>query len=98
MSQMKRDNFKEEKELERQIYTNLQLPQSNIDSRGASLTHYPRNTVKTTKYTPITFIPKNIFEQFRGLANVYFAFTVVIQAIPGIGNHTHFILNHIYLI
>ena len=30
------------------------------------------NTISTTKYNAITWLPKSLFEQFRRLANLYF--------------------------
>lgn len=35
-------------------------------------TQLPNNAIQTTKYNVITFIPKNLMEQFSKLANVYF--------------------------
>ncbi|XP_071540028.1 phospholipid-transporting ATPase IF-like isoform X2 [Panulirus ornatus] len=43
-----------------------QLPDSLADTR------FPDNTITTTKYSLITFLPKNLFEQFRRLCNFYF--------------------------
>lgn len=40
------------------------------------------NYVKTTKYTLLTFIPLNIWEQFHRLANVYFVFIVILNFMP----------------
>lgn len=37
------------------------------------------NALKTTKYTLLTFLPKNLFEQFRRIANFYFLIVAVIQ-------------------
>ena len=39
----------------------------------------------TTKYTCLTFIPKNLFWQFSKLANAYFLFLVLLQLVPDIG-------------
>ena len=33
---------------------------------------YPNNEVISSKYTAWNFLPKNLFEQFRRIANVYF--------------------------
>ncbi|KAJ3037369.1 hypothetical protein HDV00_001735 [Rhizophlyctis rosea] len=46
---------------------------------------YPPNRVHTSKYTPVTFLPKNLLEQFRRLANVYFLMTVILQIFPMFG-------------
>jgi len=32
----------------------------------------PDNSIQTTKYNVVNFIPKNLMEQFSKLANVYF--------------------------
>ncbi len=32
----------------------------------------PDNRISTSKYTKITFFPKNLFEQFSKLSNAYF--------------------------
>ena len=45
------------------------------------------NRIKTAKYSLLTFLPKNLFEQFRRVANVYFLFIVILQAIPVISNY-----------
>ena len=42
------------------------------------------NRVTTTKYTCLTFFPKNLFIQFSKMANAYFLFCVLLQLIPGI--------------
>ena len=44
------------------------------------------NYVRTAKYSMWTFLPKNLAEQFRRVANVYFAMLVVLQAIPVFSN------------
>lgn len=43
------------------------------------------NSVVTSKYNPITFIPRSLFEQFRRLANVYF---LVISVLMTLGTYT----------
>ncbi|KAJ3235827.1 hypothetical protein HDU81_011406 [Chytriomyces hyalinus] len=40
------------------------------------------NKVTTSKYTILSFLPKNLFEQFRSIANFYFMSLVVLQAFP----------------
>lgn len=42
------------------------------------------NSIRTSKYTALTFLPKNLFEQFSKMANVYFLFIMVLQIIPQI--------------
>eukprot|EP00045_Choanoeca_perplexa_P017396 m.252596 g.252596 ORF g.252596 m.252596 type:complete len:1171 (+) comp17526_c0_seq21:223-3735(+) len=43
---------------------------------------YLANDISTTKYTIFTIIPKNLFEQFHRLANVYFLFIVILNWLP----------------
>ncbi|EDV26490.1 uncharacterized protein TRIADDRAFT_23045 [Trichoplax adhaerens] len=43
-----------------------------------------RNDITTSKYTILTFLPINLFEQFRRVANAYFLFLLILQCIPQI--------------
>lgn len=45
---------------------------------------FPNNKVTTAKYTILTFFPKNLFEQFCRLANIYFIIISALQLIPGV--------------
>uniref|UniRef100_A0A6A7G3R0 P-type phospholipid transporter n=2 Tax=Hirondellea gigas TaxID=1518452 RepID=A0A6A7G3R0_9CRUS len=45
---------------------------------------YPSNRISTTKYTLLTFIPKNIIEQFHRFANIYFLLIVLLNFVPSI--------------
>ncbi|XP_038153492.1 phospholipid-transporting ATPase ID-like [Cyprinodon tularosa] len=47
---------------------------------------YAKNAIKTAKYNIITFLPRNIFEQFSRLANAYFLFLLILQLIPQISS------------
>ncbi|OQS05640.1 phospholipid-transporting ATPase 3-like [Thraustotheca clavata] len=42
------------------------------DSLFNAARQFPSNAVHTAKYTLVTFVPKNLFEQFRRVANIYF--------------------------
>ncbi|CBY21145.1 unnamed protein product [Oikopleura dioica] len=42
----------------------------------------PSNSISSTKYTFLTFIPKNLFEQFHRFANIYFVFICIVNFIP----------------
>uniref|UniRef100_A0A6I8N5H2 Phospholipid-transporting ATPase n=1 Tax=Ornithorhynchus anatinus TaxID=9258 RepID=A0A6I8N5H2_ORNAN len=44
------------------------------------------NSIKTSKYNIITFLPLNLFEQFQRLANAYFLVLLVLQFIPQISS------------
>ena len=43
---------------------------------------YKDNTINTTKYNIITFLPKSLLLQFMRFANVYFLIIAIIQCIP----------------
>ena len=43
---------------------------------------YQDNHIKTTKYTILSFLPKNLFEQFHRLANMFFVFIVLLNWVP----------------
>ena len=43
---------------------------------------FKNNKIKTTKYTILTFIPKNLFFQFSRLANFYFLIIVCLLQFP----------------
>ncbi|NXT96325.1 AT8B1 ATPase, partial [Anhinga rufa] len=45
---------------------------------------YSGNAIKTYKYNPITFLPLNLFEQFKRAANFYFLVLLILQSIPQI--------------
>uniref|UniRef100_A0A4X1TXA4 Phospholipid-transporting ATPase n=1 Tax=Sus scrofa TaxID=9823 RepID=A0A4X1TXA4_PIG len=44
--------------------------------------HYRGNQIKTSKYTVLSFIPKNIFEQLHRFANLYFVGIAVLNFVP----------------
>lgn len=65
---------------DRTVYVgNKQLPGENVE---IIVPHtYPDNRVVSSKYTGWNFLPKNLFEQFRRLANFYFLCVGFIQLI-----------------
>ena len=46
--------------------------------------HYPDNRIRTTKYTFLSFLPKNLLEQFHRVANLYFICIVLLNWVPAI--------------
>ena len=68
----------EEQQQSRTIYFNQPLPSSQRDEDGRPLHTYARNKIRTAKYTPLSFIPKNLYYQFHNIANVYFFFIIIL--------------------
>ncbi|KAJ8330941.1 phospholipid transporting ATPase [Batrachochytrium dendrobatidis] len=64
----------------RRIFVNIPVDE-HFKDRKTSRPYlvYKTNKVRTSKYTIVTFLPKNIFEQFRGIANFYFLSLVILQ-------------------
>jgi len=62
----------------RSVYFNIPLPDDARDEHGTPKAHYARNKIRTAKYTPLSFIPKNLYYQFHNVANLYFLFIVVL--------------------
>ncbi|CAG2063855.1 unnamed protein product [Timema podura] len=46
--------------------------------------HRPDNRIRTTKYTFLSFLPKNLLEQFHRVANLYFIAIVLLNWVPAI--------------
>lgn len=66
----------------RTIYVNTEIPADALDDYNQPTTTFISNKIRTAKYTWYTFLPKNLFEQFRGIANLYFLFLVILQMFP----------------
>uniref|UniRef100_A0A3B3VQK3 Phospholipid-transporting ATPase n=1 Tax=Poecilia latipinna TaxID=48699 RepID=A0A3B3VQK3_9TELE len=61
------------------------------NDRPSNLSYnYANNAIRTSKYNIITFLPLNLFEQFRRLANAYFLFLLILQLIPQISSLSWF--------
>lgn len=56
----------------RTIYINEPLPDTYYDKKHRVLKErlYNSNQIITSKYTLLTFLPRNLLEQFRRIANV----------------------------
>ncbi|PWN23389.1 phospholipid-translocating P-type ATPase [Microstroma glucosiphilum] len=68
----------------RSVYFNEPLPADYFDKKGKPLPRvtYATNQVLTAKYTVYNFIFKNLLEQFRRVANMFFLLLVILQFFP----------------
>ena len=58
------------------------------------------NRITTTRYNILTFLPKNLLEQFHRVANIYFALLIVLNSIPvlnAINRTVKYILSYRYI-
>ncbi|XP_058885895.1 phospholipid-transporting ATPase IH isoform X4 [Acipenser ruthenus] len=63
----------------RTIYIGHREPPSGTDAYIPQ--RYPDNRIVSSKYTFWNFVPKNLFEQFRRIANFYFLIIFLVQLI-----------------
>lgn len=68
----------DEQDAGRTVYFNIPLPAHERDNEGHPKAHYARNKIRTAKYTPLSFVPKNLWFQFHNIANVYFLFIIIL--------------------
>ncbi|KAK3938419.1 phospholipid-transporting ATPase DNF1 [Diplogelasinospora grovesii] len=69
----------------RSLFFNLPLPRELRDEEGHPVQQYPRNKIRTAKYTPLSFVPKNLWFQFHNIANIFFLFLVILVIFPIFG-------------
>ncbi|CAG9311321.1 unnamed protein product [Blepharisma stoltei] len=50
--------------------------------RNTNSNIFPNNFITTAKYTTLTLIPKNLFEQFHRVANIWFLIVSIFQILP----------------
>lgn len=69
----------EEKGSSRRVYFNIPIPEAERDEDGFPNNNYPRNKIRTAKYTALSFVPKNLWFQFHNIANIYFLLVVILN-------------------
>ncbi|KAL9268042.1 Phospholipid-transporting ATPase 3-like protein [Drosera capensis] len=52
------------------------------DREANAIAKFQGNSVSTTKYNVLTFLPKGLFEQFRRVANLYFLMISILSSTP----------------
>ncbi|PHH68952.1 hypothetical protein CDD82_166 [Ophiocordyceps australis] len=68
----------------RTLYFNIPLPDEMLLD-GHPKQSFPRNKIRTAKYTPLSFVPKNLWFQFHNVANIFFLFLVILGIFPIFG-------------
>lgn len=72
-------------------FTSSQKENSDVDvrliyindpSRTNEKFEFARNSIQTGKYSVLTFLPKNLFEQFHRVAYIYFLVIAILNQIP----------------
>lgn len=70
----------------RKVYVNTDLPPELLHpDTHKPLISMPRNKIRSTKYTPLSFLPKNLLYQFENIANIYFLILVILGAFQVFG-------------
>lgn len=82
----------------RTLYFNIPLPPEMKDEEGHPLLQFTRNKIRTAKYTPLSFVPKNLYFQFHNIANIFFLFLVILSVFPIFGGGNNPGLNAVPLI
>lgn len=63
----------------RTIFMNVPLPEEMKTEGGYNKQTFSRNKIRTAKYTPLSFVPKNLWFQFHQIANIYFFAIIILQ-------------------
>lgn len=63
---------------QRRVFINQPLPKDLLEEDGSPLQAFARNKIRTAKYTPLIFVPKNLWLQFHNIANIYFLFVTIL--------------------
>ncbi|KAJ4310165.1 phospholipid transporting ATPase [Fusarium piperis] len=69
----------------RTLFFNQPLPEELVDENGHPVQSFTRNKIRTAKYTPLSFVPKNLWFQFHNVANIFFLFLVILVIFPIFG-------------
>ncbi|KAF9181025.1 hypothetical protein BGZ50_005755 [Haplosporangium sp. Z 11] len=75
-------SLRKSKKNSRRVFVNIPPPAQYLDKNGAPKLAFGSNRINTAKYTTLSFLPKNLFEQFRRVANMFFLFMAIIQLTP----------------
>ncbi|KAH7316446.1 phospholipid-translocating P-type ATPase domain-containing protein [Stachybotrys elegans] len=82
---VREEDEEQEESATRTLFFNQPLPQELLDEDGLPIQLFPRNKIRTAKYTPISFVPKNLWFQFHNIANIFFLFLIILGFFPIFG-------------
>ncbi|XP_061173157.1 phospholipid-transporting ATPase ID-like isoform X1 [Saccostrea echinata] len=74
--------WKKDKPIELERHIRGSDPEYNLQFQ------YANNYICTSKYSVVSFVPKNLLEQFQRIANFYFLCLLILQLIPAISSLT----------
>jgi phospholipid-translocating ATPase len=77
-SEASKDKDDDDANSSRLMYFNQPLPDDLLDEEGHPTQSFPRNKIRTAKYTPLSFVPKNLWFQFHNIANIFFLFMIIL--------------------
>ncbi|WVZ56792.1 hypothetical protein U9M48_007272 [Paspalum notatum var. saurae] len=58
---------------------------NDAERTNAAPARFPDNSIHTTKYSVLTFLPRNLYEQFHRVAYLYFLVLVALNMVPQLG-------------
>ncbi|KAH0543184.1 hypothetical protein FGG08_002445 [Glutinoglossum americanum] len=79
------DDESDQGTIQRRIFFNIPLPDDAKDEDGHPIQDFGKNKIRTAKYTPLSFVPKNLWFQFHNIANIYFLFVIILAIFPIFG-------------
>jgi phospholipid-translocating P-type ATPase (flippase) len=80
----KDDAATKKSDLKAAVYPRILQLSPNNDSEEGTAKAYTTNLVRTSRYTALNFVPKNLWEQLTEYANFYFFCIGILQIIPQI--------------
>uniref|UniRef100_A0A6I8PPW6 Phospholipid-transporting ATPase n=1 Tax=Ornithorhynchus anatinus TaxID=9258 RepID=A0A6I8PPW6_ORNAN len=80
--EMRQERRKKKKKDDRRWVVISNLPFEGKQPKKNPNWNYDTNRIKTTKYTLVSFLPKNVFEQFHRFANFYFVALAALNFVP----------------
>ncbi|XP_074068587.1 phospholipid-transporting ATPase VB isoform X2 [Macrotis lagotis] len=81
-AEMRKEGRRKKSKEERKYIVISNLPFEGRPPKENPNQQYKKNQIKTTKYTLLSFLPKNFFEQLHRFANLYFVAIATLNFVP----------------